>query len=102
MKRRILATAAIALCLLAEACDDGPVGRDPRFNRIVCTSAGRVVYDDFSLRNTSLSDGGIVYTSRTTGERSRVTGECYAYLMRIPEGWKPLLPAPIPTGDVRP
>ena len=104
-------TAVIALCvaplaLPMSACggrvehEDG-TGADAGRNRIVCTSSGKVVYDDFAKRDTGLAEGGISYVSLTTGKRSRVTGECYAYLSGIPAGWKATFPIPaVPLADV--
>lgn len=103
----MLRTIVIALCVLplalpVSACGDDREqvarakpsegsGRD----RVVCLSAGRVVYDDFS-KSTSMDEGGIRYDSVATGHISRVMGECFVYRAEIPEGWKATLPAPDP------
>ncbi len=94
MTRKIAAILACTLATTLAACDPADDCTPGQANRIVCLSGDRVIYDDFSKRDTHLAEGGIIYVSRTTGRRSRVTGSCHAYMATIPAGWKPTFPAP--------
>lgn len=86
MKLKILGVALAAVTL--SACDDESANRLP--TRIVCHSAGQKTIDDYAKNGANLAEGGIVYTSQTTGMRTRVTGDCAAFGARKPARWKPL------------
>jgi hypothetical protein len=94
----VIAVVTLPLCVPVGACSDGPDAPSAtgRMNRIVCMDGGRVFLDDFAKRNTSMDGGGILFTSVTTGERSRVVGNCVAYMDSMPAGWKATLPHPDP------
>jgi hypothetical protein len=96
----MLRTIFVALCVLplalpVGACSGTPDRKDgdPRKTRIVCVSGGTVVYDDFAKRGATFAEGGgLLFTSVTTGERTRVAGSCHAYTDLMPAGWKATFP----------
>ena len=72
-------------------------------DRVVCTSGGKVVYDDFvdnDIATARSDEGFIYYGSRSTGKAALIGGECYAYASEVPSGWKPTFPKP--DGETRP
>lgn len=85
MKTRLICLAAAMLSLAA--CDDGPTSGQP--TRIVCHSGGVKTVDDFAQGDVNLVEGGIRYSSQTTGATSRATGDCAAFRSAIPQDWKP-------------
>ena len=61
---------------------------------ITCFSGGKVILDDFATGEIEISDSGTYrFTSRTTGQRIRIFGDCVAvYGAKPAAGFQPVLP----------
>jgi hypothetical protein len=61
-------------------------------DRVVCTEAGKTVYDDFG-ENIRFNEGSFSYLSWTTGKYAAAVGQCFGYQgVSKPMDWTATMP----------